>query len=516
MANTVYQLGGRRELFVDGELLMDMGGARLCPHAPVARENVLFTDTPADGGSIGYPTVFREGGVVKLYYLCYGFAPGAAPDYPPLNTDFGMEEGEDESEKPAHSLTHWPHAHIGYAESADGVNFIKPSIKLFDFNGSCDNHIVYMLPGDMLDNFSAGLDTNPDCPDGWRYKALCERVVNRRAVLNALVSPDGINWTDLGTVITVGTFDTLNTWFWDAEAGLYRAYMRTWLHHYPSRNLGESGVSETTTANPSEVRSISTSTSPDFINWSEPVDLCYGAAPEYQMYTNNVLPYYRAPHIYMGFPTRYYEREWSPVFGGLPDAEDRRARAAKMTRAGTALTDALFMTSRDGVNFKRWDYPAFLPAGIERSGNWCYGDGYLAYGIIETPAEGGGAELSMYAYDCAERALRRYTMRLDGFVSLRADSCASALTRPFTFEGGRLMLNYTTSVAGGIKIELLDEHMNPIPGYSLEECDLLIGDTTCREVTWGERADVSALAGRVVHMRINMGEADLYSLKFEP
>ena len=91
----------------------------------------------------------------------------------------------------------------------------------------------------------------------------------------------------------------------------------------------------------------------NFWSWSDPVALEYGDAPDYQMYTNNVQAYYRAPHIFMGFPTRYYERIWSPCYEQLPDIEWRREASARMVREGTALTDALFMSSRDGLHYRR-------------------------------------------------------------------------------------------------------------------------------------------------------------------
>jgi hypothetical protein len=48
-------------------------------------------------------------------------------------------------------------------------------------------------------------------------------------------------------------------------------------------------------------------------------------------------------------------------------------------RYGTALTEGLFMASRDGINFKRWN-DAFIRPGIEREGTWNYGQQYLGWG----------------------------------------------------------------------------------------------------------------------------------------
>lgn len=45
------------------------------------------------------------------------------------------------------------------------------------------------------------------------------------------------------------------------------------------------------------VRWITRATSPDFRNWSEPVDMGFGDAPDEHLYTNQTRPYFRAPHI---------------------------------------------------------------------------------------------------------------------------------------------------------------------------------------------------------------------------
>ena len=155
-------------------------------------------------------------------------------------------------------------------------------------------------------------------------------------------------------------------------------------------------------------------TSADFRTWTKPEILRYVDSPDEQLYTNQSFPYYRAPHLFVGFPTRYVERPWSPAFDALPDREHRERRMKFHPRYGTAITDGLFMTSRDGRTFRRWD-EAFLRPGVERRHNWLYGDGYQNWGLLETAAADPDAppELSVYAIeDNWKRAtrLRRFTL----------------------------------------------------------------------------------------------------------
>ena len=190
-------------------------------------------------------------------------------------------------------------------------------------------------------------------------------------------------------------------------------------------------------------------------------------------------------------------------------------------RYGTAVTDGLFMTSRDGRTFHRWD-EAFLRPGPERRDNWLYGDCYQDLGLLETPAADPTAppELSLYVGEDhwkGPKRLRRYTMRIDGFVSLHAArSRGEFVTKPLVFRGKELTLNFATSAAGHLRVELQDAGGRPLPGFRLADSDELFGDTLERVVTWRNKSDVSALAGRPIRVRIAMRDADIYSLRFQP
>ena len=93
--------------------------------------------------------------------------------------------------------------------------------------------------------------------------------------------------------------------------------------------------------------------------------MTYVDSPAEQLYTNVVKPYFRAPHLLIGFPTRYAERGWSDSMRELPELDNRGLRSKASDRYGMAVTEGLFMASRDGVKFKRWN-EAFLRPGIER------------------------------------------------------------------------------------------------------------------------------------------------------
>jgi hypothetical protein len=388
---------------------------------------------------------------------------------------------------------------------------------LFDFQGSKANNIV--MTSDKIGNVSADgghnavfKDENPDASSDARYKAF--------RLSNGLIpykSPDGIHWLPMSEapVLKDGAFDSQNLAFWDVVRGEYRAYWRYFT----------GGVTpmpyDAKTWKPSGVRAIRTATSKDLIHWNMQADLKYEDSPAEELYTSQIKPYYRAPHLLIGFPARYVDRgTWSESTRALPDRENREWRGKAANRYGTVVTESLLMASRDGVTFKRWN-EAFLRPGIERPGTWAYGNQYIGWSMVETKSadEGAPNELSLYATESYwtgnSSALRRYTLRLDGFVSVNAPmSGGELITKPLIFTGNKLVLNFSTSAAGNMYVEIQDMDGNALSGYSLKECMEIYGDTIEREVHWKNGTDVSALAGKPVRLRFVLKDADLFSFRF--
>jgi hypothetical protein len=196
-------------------------------------------------------------------------------------------------------------------------------------------------------------------------------------------------------------------------------------------------------------------------------------------------------------------------------------RGAAHERYGAALTEGLLMASRDGVKFKRWN-EAFLRPGIEREGTWNYGHQYIAWHVVETKSalEGAPNELSLYAGESYwtgdGSAVRRYTLRLDGFVSVEASmSGGEIVTKPIRFSGRQLTLNFSTSAAGSVRVEIQDSSGRPMPGFAGEDCSPLFGDTIERAVTWKHGTNVGALAGKPVRLRFALQDADVYAYRFK-
>ncbi len=474
----VVDIGSRRELLVDDHLIAALGrDAALRLHRPVPQEIALELDAPWEGNASGYYTVFQDGGTYRMYYRGWHFSH-----------DSGSLE--------------YPHAEVVcLAESGDGISWSKPDLGLVEYDGSRRNNIILDArdDGSPAINFVPFKDPNPDAADDARYKALA----NNRGYkgLFALSSPDGLQWEKLrdDPVITKGYFDSQNLAFWDSERGEYRDYHRDFRHG----------------------RDIMTCVSTDFLDWSEPVFVDYRPGRIAELYTNQIIPYFRAPHLFVGFPTRYVVHPWSAAIEDLPEQEHRRIRADAHERYGAALTDGLFMSSRDGLTFNMWP-EAFIRPGLRPVDNWTYGDNYQNWGLVTTRSQFAGApdELSIYVNEGYWRgqgaSLRRYTLRVDGFVSLNAPLSGGAMvTRPLKFQGRELELNFSASAAGSVRVEILHGQVDTaIEGFRLADCVEILGDDLERTVCWAQGADLGKLSGEAVRLRFVLHDADLFAFRF--
>ncbi|MDA0590344.1 MAG: hypothetical protein O2820_21775 [Planctomycetota bacterium] len=482
-------IGSRRELMIDDYLIDSMSDSlRLKMHRPVRRNVALVTDAPWEGNACAYSSLFHDGEKYRMYYTANHY----------VNREGRIDE---------------PHGrHLCCAESLDGIHFTKPELGLVEFDGSKQNNIVLgpdTVPGVRIDPGHTTIlkDTNPNCPPDARYKALVRSPVKGERGLFALKSADGFHFSRLGEglIITDGYFDSENLAFWDSVRGEYRAYFRDFDDGPP----GGGGI-----------RGIKTATSPDFLTWSKAEWLAYPKAPNEHLYTNQIMPYARAPHIFIGFPKRYIDRGWVDSTGKLPGLAGRKARASASPRYGSAVSDALMMTSRDGRSFKRWG-EALIRPGPSRTNSWVYGDNMVSWGILPTKSDlpDSPEELSIYAIEGywtgQSQNFRRYSFRVDGFVSIQAPlSGGEFVTKPILFKGNQLEINYSTSAAGSIRVELQNAEGKSIPGHSLSDCHEVFGDEIDRTVSWKDGPNVTRLAGIPVRMRFVISDADLFSFRF--
>ncbi len=458
-------IGSRLELFVDQHLIQTLKDAQLRLHNPVPGGVVFKFDKPWEGGLSAYVSILKEGDEYRMYYRGGG--------------DLVRE-------------------YTCLATSKDSIHWTRPNFGLVALEGSKENNIIWTGKDKAYcesHNFTPFIDLNPATKPDQRYKAITVTRVampteERKNVLLALVSADGIHWKKLREepIITEGGFDSQNTVFYDVVRKEYVCYLRA----------GQKGK-----------RSVAQTTSKDFLNWTVPKLLDFGDSVPEHLYTNGILPYFRAPELYLGFPLRFI------------DPSDRN-RVGLEQRETDGFSDAVFMSSRDGMRWDRTFMEAFIRPGPDPL-NWggAHANMTPAWGIVPTSEH----EIAIYWADHYDNypkkdlipRLWRGAVRTDGFTSVNFPyRGGEMITKPLVFAGRNLVINYATSAPGSVKVEIQDGAGKPMPGFALGDCIEFWGDEINRVVAWKGGTDVSRLAGKTVRLRFVMQDADLYSIRFRP
>ncbi|WP_372934567.1 hypothetical protein [Mariniphaga sediminis] len=464
LGQSAIELGDKREIFVDKFLIEELKGVEIIKHTPKDEGAVLLFDHPWEGNFSGYSTIIKDGGLYRAYYR-------------------GVREaGKDGNENEV----------TCYAESKDGIHWEKPKLGLFEINGTKENNIILANAAPVTHNFSPFLDTNPNVDKNQKYKALGG---TSKTGLIAYVSADGIRWRKLkeDAVFKNGVFDSQNVAFWSESENQYVCYFRIW---------SDGGFSEY-----KGYRTVGRTTSKDFVNWTEPVKMTFGNTPMEHLYTQQTSPYFRAPHIYVAIGGRF-----------MPGRQVLTEEQAKSFNVDPGYfkdcSDAVFMTSRGGSVYDRIFMEAFIRPGIGLD-NWVSRSNYPALNVVQTGPE----EMSIYVnqdYAQPTAHLHRYSLRIDGFASLSAPyKGGEFVTKPFTFSGDELEINYSTSAAGEIKFEIQDQDGKPIPGYTLEDSQVIIGNEISRIVSWKDSGNLKKLNSKIVRLRVYMKDADLFSIRFK-
>ena len=483
-------IGSNRELLVDHHLIDQLQGTRLKLHHPRPAEVVIKTDRPWEGEMGFGQTVILHKGRYLMYYQA--------------------------SNK------------VCYAESRDGITWTKPNLGIIEVDGSRANNLVGTSAGEYLYAHETEpaarvfLDTRPGVPPAERLRAITlnegesanpsEEELSRKFSPNdrglwqgtptdviPWVSADGKVWKRLGDKPMFrnniyGTLDGDFSLFWSETEGHYVMYTR--YHTSPNRSVGR--------------RSVARLTAPDLFHWTEFQPMSFGddgIIPENHLYINLTLPYFRAPQIYLAFPAR--------LMVGRQSLTEEQARAAGIPEGGEIdCSETVLMTTRGkGTRYDTTFREGFIRPGLGAR-HWKTRTTYALRGVVPT----GENEISMYVTREAGTDswhIRRYALRVDGFASVNAPyDGGEMLTRLLTFSGSELVLNYSTSAAGSVRVEIQGPSGDAIPGYALEDAQEIVGDEIERLVAWKAGTDVSALAGKPVRLRFVLKDADLYSLRF--
>jgi hypothetical protein len=483
-AVTVADIGHTRQLFLDDLLVERMEGLsrRLNP-AYQPEENLIAQDKPWETvRATLYNSVLEYGGAYHMWYCAYG---GATPDSEEIGPRLEC-----------------------YAVSTDGIRWEKPALGLVEFQGSKANNIVrvYSIGQVFVDPFDdarrrfKSIQYQAPRPyAGWAPGA----EVKGNAIYLAY-SPDGRHWDLEREPVLPFYSGAPSSTVWDERLGKWVVYVRVnppghatdpWKSHlaYGRVEVGRDALARPYpfTADPAKKRN-------QFGSFGGPTNEfpvvleADQADPDHQVYTMNAVRY-PGTDFYLAFPGFWY-----------PNTSDK--------------DDVQFAFSRDGIHWQRPLREPVIRLGRPGSGTQgyvCAAEGFVRRGDEIWLYYGGLPERHLSPNVNWESVTARAIFRLDGFVSLDADQRGGRfLTRPFRFQGHFLELNVDTSAGGVARVAMQDAGGRAIPGYSLEECHPMNGNSVRMRASWLGRTDVGQLEGSVVRLAVTLRGARLYAFQF--
>ena len=407
---------------------------------------------------------------------------------------------------------------LRYAESSDGKTWTKPKLGLVELAGSRENNIVFAsaeLP-------NAFIDPNTTDSKG-RIKIIvwCAPKKFKGKDVGGLYlfqSADGRDWDPVGPVNYAAPNDDTdkarvvldtNQIIWDSLGQRYLGTFRSFPTHPGLPGFIRNEKNETITGIVGgHRRAVAVSTSTDILRgWPPSQTVLRPDAKDDEKATRlskdpakldycelYIMPTFVYGNHYLGMVSLLFSIDGSDTVNGAGDVQ--------------------FTFSDDGVKwFRQPDRQTFVEPSP---------DGLIpCYAQCNEPLLIGN-EMWIY-YSEADSAhpktgdtsqIRGASWRRDGFVSLAAaERPATLTTRPLKFTGAKLMVNAKVADGGSLRVALLDEAGQPIPGFGLADCNVIHGDQIAQEVTWRKGSDITALTAKPLRLAIELTKGSLYSFR---
>ena len=390
--------------------------------------------------------------------------------------------------------------YTGYAESTDGMHWVKPQLELV--KGTC------LVDTANRDAATIWLDRNEKDP-AKRYKMFNveRRPTDRRWQFILKYSPDGIHWTQ--GVAQSGDL-------YDRSSAFYNPFRNVWcLSMRYGTAVSSRSRSYAENKDPETLVSLAHRTRkgiPDknVVFWFTPDDKepRHPHHPEVDpgIYNFDVIPY---ESVMLG---QY--AVWQGPENHICDKLGVQKR-----------NEICLGYSRDGFHFSRPTHVPFMANDTITPGAWNWGNMQSIGGVPLIVGD------SLYFY-CSGRRLNKimwdsYTstglakLRRDGFVSMGTAGAKSGslTTEPVVFDGEYLFVNADLAKKGAeLSIEVLDKEGNPIPEFSGKNAiPLKKLDSTKKLVSWKGGKSLAALKGQPVRIRFNLTKGgELYSFWVSP
>jgi hypothetical protein len=360
-----------------------------------------------------------------------------------------------------------------YAQSYDGIHWTRPDLTdISQFEGP--RHAPNQVFGSNYSIDGAPVYYDPYDPDpNRRFKYLVNMVpaLHHPGHRALAVSPDAIHWDIAHEFHQLPSTDTPSSVFYHHEKQCYILNVRAF--------GGDRRIffQETT----------------DWENFSEPQLIMHPDPQDPPLVGFYGMPVFRYENLFIGLLWWIHA---DPSTGGLPNGP----------------IDCALAYSYDGSHFNRAYHRPFIERNElgEHGGGCIYAGSMLVDENHTIRFYSGGSKAEHFQnQSLTDAALILHTLRLDGFVYFATPAGKGSLrTRPITITGDDLRIN-ARSPWGGIRVQILDEKAQPLPGFTYEDCEPLFGD----ELFWTPRWKNGKTFGqaksdlrRQIEIEINTGE----------
>jgi hypothetical protein len=367
-------------------------------------------------------------------------------------------------------------SHIGYMESEDGINWIRPFRELEDPSGLPVGFGAYVV------------DDGPDAPDkSRRYKLAWEK-----DGLFTAFSPDGFKWTatsdrkalddeNVGDIISLSRDPIRN-----------RYLVLCKFHSRPEDGYKGS----TPNAREGYRRLVGQSVSDDCIRWT-PAKRIIAADDRDEGVTEfySIGPVIARGDLLIGL-LKVLRDDLSPEPGG--------------EKTGIGYTCLAW--TRDGENWHR-DREPFMQRN-PKPGAW---DRAMTWGDFLLPVEDevfiyyGGYARGHKVERFKERQLGFARMKQDRFVARAAGAETGTLrTPPLRIDASGMSVN--ADVDGELRVAVCDDAGSHISGFGPKDCEPIHGDSLSGPLKW--KQPLATLRGRTVHLEFSLRDAKLFAFDF--
>ena len=394
-------------------------------------------------------------------------------------------------------------SHICYAESADGVKWVRPATDITEPDRYPGNNIIVVSkrpPGRT--NIRQVIDDPFETEPRKRFKMFYLDQGGEGEVGDGLApdaklrlhahSPDGIHWTNL-------------PWEPDHVARLFGVL--AYLEETPSGPMNPDArfILYGQRGSPWKTRQIGRRDSNDFIHWSNNRPVLESRLSD----TPPGLEFY-------SMQSAIVNRTYAGLHLGILGAYQTDLRRKYDPARNDGLTGCQLTYSRDTMRWERWTTP-FLerggPGSFDYGGVYCHYPSITEDGIyfLYTGESGRHGKASTPTTGLA-------TMRLDGFVAVEPEGYMKGvvITRPHLWKSTHVRLNVDSPE--GVRVQLQDETGRSFEGFREDDCEPIAEDALDKVVTWGKKgSDVRALQGKMVALKITLApEGKLYSYTLTP